>query len=780
MRLARNVLAVLFTLFLLSTLSVKGVDASTYSLSGSVTDNLSNPINGATVEVFNFGTSTEVVPEVASDTNGNYAVNVPEGTYDIKVTPPTGSSFSPAAALSQNISANRLLNFVLVPIGSVTLSGHIYDALNTPVPNASFAVKQNVGSAPVATANTDASGSYTIQVSPGTYVFEISGNYNTPNLPSWGLNVGVFASPYSLTQSTVLDITIPVKQVSVRVQDPSGNPVSGVKLTTSGSTTGGLSIGGDITNAGGGSGYDGVNAPLTDGSGNAVLWLLPASYAITVTPPSGSDYLVSSTSVSVTGDTSTTVILEQSVTLSGHIYDALNTPVPNASFAVKQNVGSAPVATANTDASGSYTIQVSPGTYVFEISGNYNTPNLPSWGLNVGVFASPYSLTQSTVLDITIPVKQVSVRVQDPSGNPVSGVKLTTSGSTTGGLSIGGDITNAGGGSGYDGVNAPLTDGSGNAVLWLLPASYAITVTPPSGSDYLQFTLNNISVTGDQAEVISLQFVNQAPILTQIGNRAINEGAQLQFTINATDPDGDNLTYSASNLPPGATFTQTTRTFSWTPGFDQEGNYDNIEFTVTDNGSPMGLDTELITITVGGVNRAPVFGAIGSQEVLENTPLTFTLTATDPDGDGVTLSSTNLPTGASFNSQTGVFSWTPTLAQSGSYVVTFSATDDGSPSETGTIDVAITVGDDPTPTEQAENLVDAVIGYNFSTNIENSYLANLKKVAKYIEDGKIQPAINQLNAFITKVEQDYTAGTISQAVRDNLVRLTQALLADLQ
>lgn len=273
---------------------------------------------------------------------------------------------------------------------------------------------------------------------------------------------------------------------------------------------------------------------------------------------------------------------------------------------------------------------------------------------------------------------------------------------------------------------------------------------------------------------------NEPPVLDPIGDKTVNENALLEFTISATDPDDDNLTYSAANLPAGASFDPQTATFSWTPGFNQAGNYENIEFTVTDDGDPIELDLELITITVGDINRAPVFDPIGPQEVLENELLTFTVSATDPDGDNFTLSATNMPSGASFDSQTGNFSWTPNLSQEGVYVVTFEATDDGTPVETGSIDVVITVGDNPTPTEQAENLVNTVIAYNFPTNLENSYLANLKKVEKFIEEGKINAAISQLQAFINKVNTDYSAGTITQAVHDNLINLAQALIADLQ
>ncbi|MCX5636429.1 MAG: putative Ig domain-containing protein, partial [Planctomycetota bacterium] len=72
-------------------------------------------------------------------------------------------------------------------------------------------------------------------------------------------------------------------------------------------------------------------------------------------------------------------------------------------------------------------------------------------------------------------------------------------------------------------------------------------------------------------------------------------------------------------------------------------------------------------------NRAPILQEIGNKSVNENALLTFTVTATDPDGDTVTYSYSGLPAGASFSSQT--FNWTPTYAQTGTYQVTFIAGD---------------------------------------------------------------------------------------------------------
>lgn len=89
--------------------------------------------------------------------------------------------------------------------------------------------------------------------------------------------------------------------------------------------------------------------------------------------------------------------------------------------------------------------------------------------------------------------------------------------------------------------------------------------------------------------------VNRAPTLNSIGGKTINEGALLQFTVTASDPDGDNLTYNATGLPSGATFdTITTRTFEWTPNYAQAGLY-SVTFSVSD-GSLSSSETVPITV----------------------------------------------------------------------------------------------------------------------------------------------------------------------------------------
>jgi hypothetical protein len=194
----------------------------------------------------------------------------------------------------------------------------------------------------------------------------------------------------------------------------------------------------------------------------------------------------------------------------------------------------------------------------------------------------------------------------------------------------------------------------------------------------------------------------------------------------------------------------------------------------------MQLAFEDITITVGDVNRAPIITPVPSQQVLEHNNLTFTISATDPDGNAVSLSASGLPSGATFSTSTGVFSWTPGYPTAGVYTPTFIATDNGSPSASSSVDVVITVGSNPTPTEQSQTVINDVVAQNLPNNVQNPYLANLNKVGPFIQQGKTQQAINQLNAFIQKVNQDYSHGTITLTQKNDFIAEAQQLINDLQ
>jgi len=176
---------------------------------------------------------------------------------------------------------------------------------------------------------------------------------------------------------------------------------------------------------------------------------------------------------------------------------------------------------------------------------------------------------------------------------------------------------------------------------------------------------------------ITVNNINQAPEITCPGSQSVDEGQLLEFVVSATDPDGTIPTLSAEDLPSGADFTDNgdgNGTFSWTPGYDQAGDYD-VTFVASDG---FLEDSCVVDITVDNVNRPPVINCPGPQTVTEGELLEFVVSATDPDGTIPSLSAEDLPSGASFSDNgdgTGTFSWTPGYDQAGDYDVTFVASD---------------------------------------------------------------------------------------------------------
>ncbi len=211
-------------------------------------------------------------------------------------------------------------------------------------------------------------------------------------------------------------------------------------------------------------------------------------------------------------------------------------------------------------------------------------------------------------------------------------------------------------------TDAPFGTLVGNVFSWTPTYEDAETYT-------VEFSVTDGKHTDSKLTTITVNNVDRAPVIETIGNKQINENSLLEFTILANDPDGDAVTYSVDDLPPGATFNVSTRTFSWIPSPDMAGHYQVI-LSAEANGLS---DSETITITVGDLAGAPELGATGNRNINENDLLEFIVSASDPEGDIITYSATDLPDGATFDINTGAFSWTPDYNDSGTYTVVFVA-----------------------------------------------------------------------------------------------------------
>ncbi len=222
--------------------------------------------------------------------------------------------------------------------------------------------------------------------------------------------------------------------------------------------------------------------------------------------------------------------------------------------------------------------------------------------------------------------------------------------------------------------NASFTDNS--------DGTGALVFTPDftqAGVYNVTFIASDGALADTEIVAITVNDVNQAPVLAAIGPRSVNESANLNFGVSATDADGTTPSLAAENLPLNATFTDNsngTGSFVFNPDFTQAGVY-NVRFIASDGAL---ADTEIVAITVNNVNRAPVLAAIGPQAVNENAPLAFGTSATDPDAEPLTMTAVGLPTGAVYTDNgngTASFSWTPDFTQAGVYNLTFITSDGG-------------------------------------------------------------------------------------------------------
>ncbi|MDB6110566.1 MAG: N-acetylmuramoyl-L-alanine amidase [Pedosphaera sp.] len=210
------------------------------------------------------------------------------------------------------------------------------------------------------------------------------------------------------------------------------------------------------------------------------------------------------------------------------------------------------------------------------------------------------------------------------------------------------------------------------------PGIYPITVRVTDNGTPALSDFETISVVVDET--------NTAPVLASSANKSVVEETLLTFTATATDSDVpvNGLTFSLDpGAPAGAAINPDSGLFSWMPTEAQGPGSYPITVRVTDDGSPPLSHSRNFTITVTESNRAPVLAMVADQTISPGSTLTLTNSATDPDLPANTLTFSldgGGPIGASVDSVSGVFSWTPDASQIGTTNgVTVRVTDNGSP-----------------------------------------------------------------------------------------------------
>ncbi len=196
-------------------------------------------------------------------------------------------------------------------------------------------------------------------------------------------------------------------------------------------------------------------------------------------------------------------------------------------------------------------------------------------------------------------------------------------------------------------------------------------------------------------------FVNTAPQIDSgpsASATTTNEQLPITLSVNASDVDGDTLTYAWSQTAPGSpmgTFSSTSaRVPTWTaPNVTATGTY-TLRVTISDGqgGSVQGS----INITVQKVNQVPVVSNINAPGSLAAGDTgSFSITASDPDGDPLTISwQQTAPSAGTFvGSTTGTSSqwFSPEIGTPTSFTMSVSVTDGQSAPIVRTVNVPVSV-----------------------------------------------------------------------------------------
>ena len=458
-----------------------------HTLSGTVYGG-GSPLANTTVEALDDGTTT-VAAETIADGAGRYSLALPDGTYDLRVTPPEGSGYGQETVQNVTISgADRTYDVILLSAAGGSISGTVSGRNGQPLPNVNVSAYNAQTGQYLASAQTDSAGHYGFVVGLGTAYISLNPGYPpSPNAPSyWG------ASKFNIAVAgpTVADVSLPVVEVSGTVKGDNGAILAGASVSANGN---GYDSTAQVS-------YYANGYATSDSAGHYAFLLLKGTASFSAYPPSGTAYTpLSESGVVLSGDTTHDLVLPSAVTLSGTVRGRNGQPLPNVSVSAYSSQTGQYLGSGQTDAAGHYSAAVSPGTVYISLNPGYPpSPNAPSyWG------ASKYNIAVAgpTTVDVEIPVLRVDGRVTDSNGAPVPNVSVSANGN---GYDSAAQLS-------YYANGYATSDTTGSYSFLLLRGSANFSVYPPSQSGFLPSSLSGIGLSSDLTQRIILQRPDLSP-----------------------------------------------------------------------------------------------------------------------------------------------------------------------------------------------------------------------------------------------------------------------------
>ena len=558
------------------------------SISGSLTDNSGNAL--ANIGIF-ANTTNGGNQNVDTDSNGNYSMNVANGTWTVNVNSGGGNNslssttYLPPPNQTVVVANSNVtqLNFVAV-LASNSISGSLKDNSGTAIANVgiyAYATISNVNYNQ--NVNTDNNGNYSLGVINGSWTVGVNScsDCGGGSLPS------NYLTPTNQNQTVVISNNNPTLNFIAILAT---NVISG-NVQYNGTNVAGVGVSANLIN------NNNVQAYVdTDSNGNYSLYVNNGSWSVSVNCQGGNDSLAGilnsdnfacpdGTNVTIANDSVSGVnfnVQSDTTLLSGRVVDDGGNPVANMNvFASSTNGGGNPFQ-ATTDSGGNFNMGIDGGSYTIQLNNDTNS-GFPALGL-VGP-SVPVSVTDGVNISNFILVAPrvtgtIQVQVNGSNSLGLSGIRVSAN------LVIG--ITN------YSTSGQDSTGNSGAAAMRVCNGTWTVSL---NGNDV---TSAGYPVPAAQNATIS----NNTNTLTF--NLSNGGGSPLQVTTGSLPNGVESVFYSAQiQVIGGVPFTNgfpynaSLFSGSYPPGLTlSQGTYSNSSAYFVLSGTPTNSGTYPFDVVV--------------------------------------------------------------------------------------------------------------------------------------------------------------------------------------
>jgi hypothetical protein len=220
---------------------------------------------------------------------------------------------------------------------------------------------------------------------------------------------------------------------------------------------------------------------------------------------------------------------------------------------------------------------------------------------------------------------------------------------------------------------------------------------------------------------------NLPPIIAGTPTTTLAAGSFYSFTPTAGDPDGDALSFNATNVPGWATFNRTTGALTGTPSEANVGMTEMITIEVTDSRAATQLPAFRIQVSSNattpppGVNVAPTLSGTPAAIAYVGQNYTFAPVGDDANDDALTYSFSNCPTWMNCEQATGRISGTPATANIGSTGAIVISVSDGQASAQLQVTITVSAAPSTPPVNRAPTITGTP---NTTVTVGNNYAFN--------------------------------------------------------